>query len=211
MSFTNIPPILGDALTQRGYEKLTAVQDAVIKDEATGRDLIVSAQTGSGKTVAFGLAMADQMLGMLAHHEEQVGVSIKDDLLAALGDELISWSMPMAALGAAPETAILLKVRDEQKFLDSLTKLTALSDGMVELKKSERRKITVYSIKIELPRMRGMPFNPLDMFAPTFSFKNIRVSRLNAPFVQPEPCALSVMITMQRIPAALSAASPIIC
>jgi ATP-dependent RNA helicase DeaD len=27
--------------------------------EAEGRDLLVSAQTGSGKTVAFGLAMAD--------------------------------------------------------------------------------------------------------------------------------------------------------
>ncbi len=31
-------------------------------DEAQGRDLIVSAKTGSGKTVAFGLAIADQLL-----------------------------------------------------------------------------------------------------------------------------------------------------
>ncbi|MDN3647026.1 DEAD/DEAH box helicase [Pontixanthobacter aestiaquae] len=63
MSFTDLPPILGDALTERGYEKPTAVQAAVIEQEAAGRDLIVSAQTGSGKTVAFGLAMAEQMLG----------------------------------------------------------------------------------------------------------------------------------------------------
>ncbi len=38
------------------------MQTAVIAEEADGRDLIVSAQTGSGKTVAFGLAMAPQIL-----------------------------------------------------------------------------------------------------------------------------------------------------
>ena len=37
---------------------LTPVQAAVLAPEAHGRDLIVSARTGSGKTVAFGLAMA---------------------------------------------------------------------------------------------------------------------------------------------------------
>jgi ATP-dependent RNA helicase DeaD len=35
----------------------------VLEPEAEGRDLIVSAQTGSGKTVAFGLAMAQELLG----------------------------------------------------------------------------------------------------------------------------------------------------
>ncbi|WP_114520693.1 DEAD/DEAH box helicase [Altererythrobacter sp. ZODW24] len=62
MTFENVPPILGEALTTRGYEALTPVQLAVTKEEAAGRDLIVSAQTGSGKTVAFGLAMAAELL-----------------------------------------------------------------------------------------------------------------------------------------------------
>jgi ATP-dependent RNA helicase DeaD len=35
----------------------------VLQPEAAGRDLIVSAQTGSGKTVAFGMAMAADLLG----------------------------------------------------------------------------------------------------------------------------------------------------
>ncbi len=52
---------LAEALDARGYEQLTPVQSAVIAEEADNRDLIVSAKTGSGKTVAFGLAMADQM------------------------------------------------------------------------------------------------------------------------------------------------------
>jgi len=62
MTFENIPPLLDEALTARGYTALTPVQNAVIAEEAVGRDLVVSAQTGSGKTVAFGLAMAPQIL-----------------------------------------------------------------------------------------------------------------------------------------------------
>lgn len=62
MSISNIPQRLAEALEQRGYSALTPVQSAVLEDEAAGRDLIVSAQTGSGKTVAFGLAMAPELL-----------------------------------------------------------------------------------------------------------------------------------------------------
>ena len=62
MSFENIPSLLSEALAAREYTSLTPVQTAVIVPDADGRDLIVSAQTGSGKTVAFGLAMANQIL-----------------------------------------------------------------------------------------------------------------------------------------------------
>ena len=62
MTFENLSPVLSDALTARGYEALTPVQSQVSEDQAKGRDLLVSAQTGSGKTVAFGLAMGDELL-----------------------------------------------------------------------------------------------------------------------------------------------------
>src|SRR3954466_10492023 len=62
MTFEILPPLLREALAARGYENPTPVQAAVLASEAEGRDLIVSAQTGSGKTVAFGLAMAPQLL-----------------------------------------------------------------------------------------------------------------------------------------------------
>ena len=62
MSFETLPPVIGEALAARGYTDLTPVQSAVIEDEARGRDLVVSAQTGSGKTVAFGLALAEALL-----------------------------------------------------------------------------------------------------------------------------------------------------
>ncbi|MFG1348845.1 DEAD/DEAH box helicase [Xanthobacter autotrophicus] len=56
-------PALAGALAERDYNDPTPVQLAVLAPEASGRDLLVSAQTGSGKTVAYGLAMADTLLG----------------------------------------------------------------------------------------------------------------------------------------------------
>ncbi|QPM91950.1 DEAD/DEAH box helicase [Pseudooceanicola algae] len=54
---------LTDALTERGYETLTPVQEAVTNPELQDADLLVSAQTGSGKTVGFGLAIGKTLLG----------------------------------------------------------------------------------------------------------------------------------------------------
>ena len=54
---------LSDALEQRGYAALTAVQEAVTNPDFETSDLLVSAQTGSGKTVGFGLAIAPTILG----------------------------------------------------------------------------------------------------------------------------------------------------
>ncbi|MGL4634865.1 MAG: DEAD/DEAH box helicase [Beijerinckiaceae bacterium] len=54
---------LAKALAERNYTELTTVQTAVLAPEAAGRDLLVSAQTGSGKTVAFGISIGPDMLG----------------------------------------------------------------------------------------------------------------------------------------------------
>ncbi len=54
---------LGNALQKRGYTQLTPVQEAMLADDLKGRDALVSAKTGSGKTVAFGLAIAPDILG----------------------------------------------------------------------------------------------------------------------------------------------------
>ena len=62
MSFPDLAPTLQQALSKRDYASATDVQAAVLAPEAEGRDLLVSAQTGSGKTVAFGLALAAQLL-----------------------------------------------------------------------------------------------------------------------------------------------------
>ncbi len=67
MPFPASHPALDRALADRGYAEPTPVQSAVLEaapnEDGSGRDLLVSAQTGSGKTVAFGLALAPTLLG----------------------------------------------------------------------------------------------------------------------------------------------------
>jgi ATP-dependent RNA helicase DeaD len=63
VTFSITSPPLARALAERNYDSATPVQTAVLADAAIGRDLLVSAQTGSGKTVAYGLAIAENLLG----------------------------------------------------------------------------------------------------------------------------------------------------
>jgi len=68
------------ALTEAGYSKPTTVQEQAIPAALEGRDLLVSSQTGSGKTAAFMLpslhkfAMAEQqtaVAGKTSNQERQ--------------------------------------------------------------------------------------------------------------------------------------------
>lgn len=59
----SVKKTIAEALEARGYTDLTDVQEAVGNPDVEGQDLLVSAQTGSGKTVGFGLAIAPRLLG----------------------------------------------------------------------------------------------------------------------------------------------------
>ncbi len=58
----NLHPAVAAALAKRGYESATPVQAAVLHPDAIERDLLVSSQTGSGKTIAFGAVLARSLL-----------------------------------------------------------------------------------------------------------------------------------------------------
>lgn len=96
MLFSDLPPLFSDALAARGYTDPTPVQAAVLEAEAQGRDLIVSAQTGSGKTVAFGLAMAPELLA---------------------GEDRLPFAMQPLALVIAPTRELALQVSRELTWL----------------------------------------------------------------------------------------------
>ncbi len=87
---------LAAALSARGYDALTPVQQAMLAPDVAGRDALVSAQTGSGKTVAFGIAIAP-------------------DLLAG-ADRLLFADVPMA-LVIAPTRELALQVARELDWL----------------------------------------------------------------------------------------------
>ena len=108
MKATNIPAALSSALEARGYAALTPVQSEVTADEAIGRDLLVSAQTGSGKTVAFGLAIAGQLL--------------TDDQLPQPGAPL--------ALVIAPTRELALQVAKELTWLYADARIGTCVGGM---------------------------------------------------------------------------------
>jgi len=59
----NLPESVARALADRKYETAMPVQAAVLEARCAGRDLLVSSQTGSGKTIAFGVALAQTLLG----------------------------------------------------------------------------------------------------------------------------------------------------
>ncbi|MFL5281292.1 MAG: DEAD/DEAH box helicase [Rhodopila sp.] len=96
MPFPLLPDPLSRALAAHGYTEPTTVQSAVLAANAAGRDLLVSAQTGSGKTVAFGLAFAPQVL--------------------ADGDRVAAAAAPLA-LVIAPTRELALQVRGELAWL----------------------------------------------------------------------------------------------
>jgi len=64
MSFATLglSNVLFQPLTRLGYNKATAVQTRAIPLVLSGRDLMARAQTGTGKTAAFGLPMIDRLL-----------------------------------------------------------------------------------------------------------------------------------------------------
>lgn len=57
-----LPPSLVDALARMGFNTPTPIQSAAIPLALTGRDILGSAQTGTGKTGAFGIPLVAHLL-----------------------------------------------------------------------------------------------------------------------------------------------------
>ncbi len=97
---SGVVPALGQALQKRGFAVLTPVQEAVLAPELRDADTLVSAQTGSGKTVAFGLALAPTLLN---------------------GAERFADAEAPLALVVAPTRELALQVKRELEWLYGMT------------------------------------------------------------------------------------------
>ena len=112
---------LSDALAEKGYKNLTAVQEAVSDSSLNDRDLLVSAQTGSGKTVGFGLAMSENLLdvsGKFETAEAPLGLVIVPtrELALQVKRELIWLYKNVGAILASCVGG--MDMRDERKTLE---------------------------------------------------------------------------------------------
>jgi len=97
--FAGVPGPLRTALERRGFTSLTAVQRAVLDADAQGQNLRISSQTGSGKTVALGLVLAQCLL---------------DERSTAGGDA--PEASPVAFV-ITPTRELAVQVRDELRWL----------------------------------------------------------------------------------------------
>jgi len=111
MTIEQVAAPLAQALADKGYETLTSVQEAVLAEGVAGRDALVSAQTGSGKTVAFGLAVAPEILN---------------------GQDVLLYADKPIALAIAPTRELALQVARELEWLyaGAQAKLATCVGGM---------------------------------------------------------------------------------
>ena len=94
------PEPLAAALAARGYATPTPVQEAVLREGARGRDLLVSARTGSGKTVAFGLLIGAELLPLPAAGKPRALVVAPTRELAHQVARELSWLLAGARVAA---------------------------------------------------------------------------------------------------------------
>ena len=123
---------LAKALADKGYDALTPVQEAVTNPDLDGQDLLVSAQTGSGKTVGFGLAIgptilaedgtfgpADKPLALIVAPTRELALQVKREL---------SWLY--AGTGAVLASCVGgMDVRDERRALDRGAHIVVATPG----------------------------------------------------------------------------------
>jgi ATP-dependent RNA helicase DeaD len=88
--FAAVPPTLRAALQRRGFTQLTEVQGAILAADDGQGDLRISSQTGSGKTVALGIALSRQVVAADRRGPTTLVVTPTRELAAQVKEEL-SW------------------------------------------------------------------------------------------------------------------------
>ncbi|MCA8957396.1 MAG: hypothetical protein KDC87_15075 [Planctomycetes bacterium] len=120
---------------------------------------------------AYNPDVADQLLARLGKLEEQVGMTLKDDLFGAFGDQMAYWSMGFSGLGAAPEGAAVIKVKDAKRLVETLQKVAKMTDGLIEFPSSERRGVTTWRLEVNANRVPQAAAMALATLQPSFAFK----------------------------------------
>ena len=110
-----IKPIL-DALKKEGYEKPTPIQQKAIPHLLEGKDLLGTAQTGTGKTAAFAIPILQNL-----HHRNTKNHHIKALILTPTRELAIQIEESFHAYGRfIPVSYTHLDVYKRQRYYNSL-------------------------------------------------------------------------------------------
>ena len=113
--FADVPASMRGALEAKGFTELTSVQEAVLADESEGRDLQISSQTGSGKTVALGFALAQRLEAERGGKGPDALIIVPTRELAnQVCDELRWLTADLDRVGVTSVTGGTSQVRDRQ-------------------------------------------------------------------------------------------------
>ena len=162
-TFTELPisPYLQNRLRESEFVTPTEVQAAAIPHAAAGKDIVATAQTGTGKTLAFLVPVMDRLLSQPARTLGALVLAPTRELALQIGkqyDELRGKKLPPAALviGGTSERAQLRAVH-------AGARLVIATPGRLE-DLLDRKLITFADIKTlvldEVDRMLDMGFLP---------------------------------------------------
>ena len=138
-----LPPPIARALEVRGYETATGVQAAVLDPAHADRDLLVSSQTGSGKTIAFGAALSQTLLGGASAPRAARGaplalVVVPTRELAVQVREELSWLLAETGLRLASFTGGTAVSGDLQALQRGVDVAIGTPGRLVDLMRRER-------------------------------------------------------------------------
>ncbi|WP_409523234.1 ATP-dependent RNA helicase DbpA [Nitrincola sp. MINF-07-Sa-05] len=139
----NLPETAIANLTQLGYETMTPIQAQSLPPALEGRDLIAQAQTGSGKTAAFGIGMLEKLnprsfsvQGLVLCPTRELATQVANELrrLARYLDNIkivsISGGQPMGPQIGSLEHGAHIVVGTPGRLCDHLRKGTLVLDRL---------------------------------------------------------------------------------
>ncbi|HUE85395.1 MAG TPA: DEAD/DEAH box helicase [Vicinamibacterales bacterium] len=165
-STLGLSPALTSPLARLGYTRPTPVQAASIPVVLTGSDLLARAQTGTGKTAAFGLPMIDRLLvraGRFSASRKPRGLVLVPtrELAVQVHASLVSFGLPVKLRAAAIYGGV--GIRPQIQALQRGIDIVVATPGRL-LDHVQQRTIDLSGVEIltldEADRMLDMGFLP---------------------------------------------------
>jgi ATP-dependent RNA helicase RhlE len=160
----NLSPEALKALTRAGFEQPTPIQAAAIPPALTGRDVIGTAATGTGKTAAFLLPIIDRLAGktgtraLILAPTRELAVQIGEELERFGHARRVRGAVIIGGVGLGNQAAHLREKREvviatPGRLVDHLKQGTARLDGIEILVLDEADRMLDMGFKPQLDRV----------------------------------------------------------